>query len=213
MRRYALAGALSTYKKRVDEGSMTQEEYDAKLSQYQTLRANYLRTKQGPSTQIVALPNNQFQQDGRTIAPTSATIPQQPVPSALPTINRPQPANAQQIAPQSSPTGMPSVIQLDSKAMEFVTKFGEFVNQLSQIKIPSVIEVKGGNHTVDVRVSGAAAFEALQEGVKGLINDAISDAMSTIHTQSLGVLGSPKSKNAKTKSGNQGENTKSGNKE
>jgi hypothetical protein len=153
--------------------------------------------------------NNQIltQQNNRLVQPTSITIPQQPVPSALPMINRPQPAaNAQPTSPQSSPTGMPSVIQLDSKAMEFVNKFGEFVTKLSQINIPSVIEVKGGNHTVDVRVSGAAAFESLQEGMKNLINEAIGDAMATINSQSLGVLGYPKSKNAKTKAGNKGNN-------
>jgi hypothetical protein len=155
--------------------------------------------------------NNQIltQQNNRLVQPTSITIPQQPVPSPLPTINRPvttATTTAQTTSPQSSPTGMPSVIQLDSKAMEFVNKFGEFVTKLSQINIPSVIEVKGGNHTVDVRVSGAAAFEALQEGVKGLINESISEAMSKLFTQSNGTLGEPKSKNAKPKAGNQGAN-------
>lgn len=200
-KRIMAAQSLNTYAQRAQSG--TEEDkliYKQKKQEYNEKYKN--------NTQIATIPPN------RTVQPTTISIPQQPVPSPLPTINRPvaptTTPNAPPATPQSSPTGMPSVIQLDSKAMEFVSKFGEFVTQLSNINIPSVIEVKGGNHTVDVRVSGAAAFESLQEGVKGLINDAIGDVMSQLFTQSNGQLGQPSSKNTKTKSGNQGAN-KSGN--
>jgi hypothetical protein len=66
--------------------------------------------------------------------------------------------------------------------------FGQYVDKLANIKLPEKIEMVG-NHTVDVRVTGAAAFEALEEGIKNLINSEIDTRMSAIWNQSGGNLG------------------------
>ena len=68
-------------------------------------------------------------------------------------------------------------------------------DKLSNIKIPDKIEMIG-KHTVEVNVTGAAAFEAIETGVKNLIHTEISKKMETIWNQSGGKLGEPALKNA-----------------
>jgi hypothetical protein len=128
------------------------------------------------------------------------TIPvsQGPVPTAVP---------ASQISQQqsaSSPSGgnarasgpSPSYsITLDESSKQFLSDFGDklnnfgsYVQQLSTIHIPDKIEMRG-THTVDVKISGAAAIEALDERMKKMVYNAISEKMGKIWQQSGGQLG------------------------
>ena len=70
----------------------------------------------------------------------------------------------------------------------FGKDFNSYVTQLSQIKIPDKIEMVG-RHSVEVNVNGAAAFEAIEEGVKSLINTEIGKKMNMLWNQSGGQLG------------------------
>ena len=47
-----------------------------------------------------------------------------------------------------------------------------------------------GNHTVDVRISGAAAFEGLDKRFKEMINKAVDEKMGNLWRQTGGALGS-----------------------
>jgi TP901 family phage tail tape measure protein len=74
---------------------------------------------------------------------------------------------------------------------KFIIDFGSYVDKLSNISLPTVpdtIEMTG-NHVVDVRVTGAAAFESLQDGIKNMIDTKINEKMGEIWTQSGGQLG------------------------
>jgi hypothetical protein len=75
-----------------------------------------------------------------------------------------------------------------SQLNTFGKDFNSYVTQLSTIKIPDKIEMVG-RHSVEVNVNGAAAFEAIEEGVKSLINTEIGKKMNMIWNQSGGQLG------------------------
>ena len=83
-------------------------------------------------------------------------------------------------------------ITLDESAKQFLTEFGSsfgsYIDQLSKIHIPDKIEMSH-NGVVEVRVSGAAAFSALEEKMQKAINDAVSQKMEKIWNQSGGQLG------------------------
>ena len=70
----------------------------------------------------------------------------------------------------------------------FGTNFDSYITKLAQIKIPDKIEMSG-RHTVEVNVTGAAAFEAMEEGVRSLINTEIGKKMNMLWNQSGGQLG------------------------
>jgi len=70
----------------------------------------------------------------------------------------------------------------------FGKDFNTYISELAKIKIPDKIEMVG-RHTVEVNVTGAAAFEAIEQGVKDLINTEISKEMNLIWNQSGGQLG------------------------
>jgi hypothetical protein len=72
----------------------------------------------------------------------------------------------------------------------FGNSFGSYIDKLAAIKIPDKIEMVG-THTVDVNITGAAAFEAIEQGVKNLINTEIGKRMEVIWNQSGGKLGEP----------------------
>jgi len=92
--------------------------------------------------------------------------------------------------------GMMSIDSASQNAMStfattlssFSTSFGSYIDKLSNIKIPDKIEMVG-RHTVEVSVTGAAAFEAIEAGVKQLINTEIGKKMDMIWNQSGGKLG------------------------
>ena len=89
------------------------------------------------------------------------------------------------MAPANGPTGLPSggptgdggfQIQLDPNAQSFIDNlqktfdsFNTYIDKLSTVAatIPSKIELTG-NYVLDVQISGAAAFEALDSRMKEL---------------------------------------------
>lgn len=91
---------------------------------------------------------------------------------------------------------MMSPVSFDQKALDglvaFNVSFGDHVNNLKTIldNFPSKIEMNG-KHTVEVTVSGAAAFDAIEDGMKRLINQKIGVKMAKIWEQSGGKLGEP----------------------
>jgi TP901 family phage tail tape measure protein len=70
----------------------------------------------------------------------------------------------------------------------FGKDFNTYISELSKIRIPDKIEMVG-RHTVEVNVTGAAAFEAIEQGVLNLINTEIGKEMNTLWEQSGGQLG------------------------
>ena len=86
-------------------------------------------------------------------------------------------------------------ITLDEASKQFLSEFssslnnfGSYIDQLSKIHIPDKIEMSHKG-VVEVRVSGAAAFSALEEKMQKAINDAVSQKMEKIWNQSGGQLG------------------------
>ena len=75
----------------------------------------------------------------------------------------------------------------------YVENFNKYVTKLEKLNIPSIpdkIEMVG-THRVDVTVTGAAAFEAIEEGVKSMINTKIGEKWSELWQQSGGQFGGP----------------------
>jgi hypothetical protein len=73
----------------------------------------------------------------------------------------------------------------------FNKDFGSYVDKLINFSFPSIpdkIEMVG-NHTVDVRISGAAAFEAIETRVKELITSSVDSKMGEIWSQTGGKIG------------------------
>jgi hypothetical protein len=70
----------------------------------------------------------------------------------------------------------------------FGKDFNAYITELAKIKIPDKIEMVG-RHSVEVNVNGAAAFEALEDGVISLINTEIGKKMNMLWNQSNGQLG------------------------
>lgn len=103
----------------------------------------------------------------------------------------------QQITTQQEPT-TPTTAQtltIDSNSIEklntFNTNFASYVDKLVSLEfptIPDVIEMKG-SHVVDVRISGAAAFEGLKKDFESMMQKEIQKAMGKIWGQSNGQLG------------------------
>ena len=127
--------------------------------------------------------------------------PSQPVPSNLP---KPVEYNRQVQAAETGATSQAGakptetsaqLLSLDPTSLEglnaFNTNFGTYVDKLVNFQFPTIPEKieMVGNHVVDVRVSGAAAFDSLQKGMKELINKSIDEKMSEIWKQTGGALG------------------------
>lgn len=124
----------------------------------------------------------------------------QPVPSNLPKpveytrqVQNAETGAAQTPAKPTETTGQ--LLTLDPASLEglntFNTNFATYVDKLVGFQFPTIPEKIEmiGNHVVDVRVTGAAAFESLQDGVKKMINSAIDEKMGQIWTQTNGALG------------------------
>ena len=71
-----------------------------------------------------------------------------------------------------------------------VDNFGGYVQQLAEINIPQEITMVG-SHVVDVRISGAAAFEALEARFAKMIKKKIGQKMDKIWNQTQGRAGEP----------------------
>jgi hypothetical protein len=125
-------------------------------------------------------------------------VSQGPVPTAVPASQMSQQQSASSPSGGSASASGPSPsysITLDESSKQFLSQFGDklnnfgsYVQQLSSIHIPDKIEMRG-THTVDVKISGAAAIEALDERMKKMVYNAISEKMGKIWQQSGGQLG------------------------
>ena len=89
---------------------------------------------------------------------------------------------------QSANVTLPSYAEFLDGFSSTVESFGVYVKQLSEINIPSEIKMTG-NHVVDVRITGAAAFEGLKKDFQVMMKQEISTAMNKIWQQSGGKLG------------------------
>jgi hypothetical protein len=128
----------------------------------------------------------------------TAPLSQGPVPTAVPASQMSQQQSASSPSGGSASASGPSPsysITLDESSKQFLKDFGDklnnfgsYVQQLSSIHIPDKIQMTG-THTVDVKISGAAAIEALDERMKKMVYNAISEKMGKIWQQSGGQLG------------------------
>jgi hypothetical protein len=119
-----------------------------------------------------------------------------PVPVTRPTVAQGLPSTPTgQTTPPSQSMSATS-ITLDPAALEglntFNTNFASYVDKLVTFEFPTIpdkIEMVG-NHTVDVRITGAAAFEGLDKRFQEMINKAVDAKMGDIWQQTGGALGS-----------------------
>lgn len=90
-------------------------------------------------------------------------------------------------------TGADSFVASVTSFTNKMNSFGTYVDKLSGLKIPTLPDqiYLFGTHTVNVTVTGAAAFEALEDKLKQLINKETGREMSRLWQQSGGALGSP----------------------
>ena len=119
--------------------------------------------------------------------------------------NLPKPVEYSRQA-QAADTGTPTqptqptektaqLLTLDQSSLDglnsFNTNFGAYVDKLVNFQFPTIPEKieMTGTHTVDVRVSGAAAFESLQKNIQDLINKEIDVKMAQIWKQTGGQIG------------------------
>jgi hypothetical protein len=128
--------------------------------------------------------------------PNALRLPPTPTSSPVP-VTRPQNIPAADSAQSDLDKKMTAnMITIDPQSLEglatFNTNFGSYVDKLVNFTFPTIPEKieMTGTHTVDVRVSGAAAFESLQKGVKDMINTAIDAKMAEIWKQTGGQIGS-----------------------
>lgn len=92
-----------------------------------------------------------------------------PIPTSLPTQTMPQQTGSGPQQTQQNNSSTATMITLDPTALEAMTSFnktfGDYVTQLSSITIPDKVTISG-NYTVDLKISGAAAIEALDKKIK-----------------------------------------------
>ena len=100
--------------------------------------------------------------------------------------------NLQRIAEESR-INIPSMTEFLTGFSTKVDEFGSYVQQLSRINIPTIPSeiTMRGNHVVDVRISGAAAFEGLEEKFNKMIKKQIGKKMEKIWNQTKGMAGEP----------------------
>jgi hypothetical protein len=131
----------------------------------------------------------------QAIRPASGPIPTS-VPASQISQQQAAAAPASQGGGQNQGGPSPSYsITLDEASKQFLSEFsnslnnfGSYIDQLSKIHIPDKIEMSHKG-VVEVRVSGAAAFSAIEEKMQKAINDAVSQKMEKIWNQSGGQLG------------------------
>jgi len=117
-----------------------------------------------------------------------------PVPVTMP----PQASfiNQQTTTPPTTPTATEGqLLTIDPTSIEklntFNTNFASYVDKLVTFEfptIPDVIEMRG-NHVVDVRISGAAAFEGLKKDFETMMQKEIKKAMGKIWDKTGGAMG------------------------
>jgi len=135
----------------------------------------------------------------RQAQPTTALATQGPIPAPLGTTPVARTATASAGTQQGDTQQMmANVLTLDDQSRQFLesfgtilNNFGTYVDKLATINIPKIpekIEMQG-NHVVDVRITGAAAFEGLKKDFGNMIQAEISKKMNKIWVQSNGQYG------------------------
>jgi hypothetical protein len=235
----AKGAALVADRKKVKAGEMSQEDYDAKLAEYNSMKDKIAEQQNGASaggmiagaTQPSAQTNTRLEEwlgpEGAARARQQAEsfargeFPAQNQQSTVGLQSGPVPTSVstQQIAQSSSPEstsksegGMSATgytITLDETSRQFLetfnttlNSFGGYVDKLAGIKFPDEIKMVG-NHVVDVRISGAAAFDGLKKDFTNMIQVEVSKKMNMIWKQSGGKLGET-ANNTDSSSGSQG---------
>lgn len=97
----------------------------------------------------------------------------------------------------TAPENLPSFFVVTADARNFLTSFdlmvstfGGYVTRLEKVKlVPDVVQMRG-THTVDVKVSGAAAFEAIKGDFAKFIQAEINKEMQRIWSKTGGSMGS-----------------------
>jgi hypothetical protein len=128
--------------------------------------------------------------------PNALRLPQTaPVPVTMPQQASYTNQQATTQTPQDQRAIQAQTLVIDQTSIEalnnFNLTFGSYVDKLVSFEfptIPDVIEMKG-NHVVDVRISGAAAFEGLKKDFNNMMQAEIKKAMGKIWGQSGGQMG------------------------
>jgi hypothetical protein len=137
-----------------------------------------------------------------------------PIPTAVPTQQMAQQTGTgPQAQQQNNNTSTATAITLDPTAIEAMTSFnktfGDYVNQLSGITIPDKVTISG-NYTVDLKISGAAAIEALDKKIKEIANTLVSGTDFTSALNQLRDETSLATKNAVKSSSSRGTTSSGG---
>lgn len=77
---------------------------------------------------------------------------------------------------------------LASTFTKFGTEFGRYVDRLEKIKLPETINLNA-KHTVDVRITGAAAFDKLEPNLTDLVVSEVKKKFAKLWNQSDGKYG------------------------
>ncbi len=115
----------------------------------------------------------------------------------------------QQLANPTTPTGGPSggngfQVQLDPNAQSFIdnlqstfNSFNTYIDKLATVAatIPSKIELTG-NYTLDVQISGAAAFDALEGRMKELAVSLVEPKLNALRDEVSAAMGGDKVKSS-----------------
>jgi hypothetical protein len=154
------------------------------------------------------LPSSQAGLDAMT-----ATIPNQmsalsgPIPTSLPTQTMSQQTGSGPQATQQNNSSTATMLSLDPTALEAMTSFnktfGDYVNQLAGISIPNQVTISG-NYTVDLKISGAAAIEALDKKIKEIGETLVTSTDFTTALNELRDETSRATKNAVKSSASRG---------
>ena len=172
---------LSRFRPEVRERMMTDEEKAARdraRAQATSVSANQTRQPGQPG-----VGNIPYTGDTRTPTQDPNALSTfgnntQPIPTALQNTTTPQ-YSAQAVAADqaaSSQNNIPTTIGLDPASLKAFTDiqasftaFGGYVSQLANIRLPDKIEISGGgNYTMEVNITGAAAMEMLETKTKEL---------------------------------------------
>jgi hypothetical protein len=136
-----------------------------------------------------------------------------PIPTAVPTQQMSQQTGTGPQTQQQNSGATATMITLDPKALEAMTSFnnsfGKYVADLGNITIPNEVKISG-NYTVDLKISGAAAIEALDKKIKEIANTLVSGTDFTSALNQLRDETSLATKNAVKSSSSRGTTSSGG---
>jgi hypothetical protein len=100
---------------------------------------------------------------------SGASLPTGPIPTSLPTQTMSQQTGSGPQQTQQNSAATPTMITLDPTTLEAMTSFnqtfGGYVKDLASITIPDKVTISGA-YTVDLKITGAAAIEALDKKIR-----------------------------------------------